>query len=295
MPPDDSDSPLGTKDAPPVSAPSLPRAANDSPASRDDRPGITLAVLHAYLNRPDTQRHIRNVVAGALGRRANRALVDDLANDAQEAALGTWKQADSEETMPAWVDGIARNKVREHFGELREEAKVFDRGGDPEGPNVLYTPTDDDASGWMIGSWLREQVADTPHERELYETLCYKARSKKTFAQVAAEKGTTLPSLSNRIYRLRQKYEPQWKQHRREQNRTVLLWLGFAIALAVAWWLLHRPDPVPVRPDVYPPPPSATASAPPPEPFMPAEPTEKPQPQPQPQPHEEKPGLKPRP
>jgi hypothetical protein len=48
---------------------------------------VSIEVLRAYLNRRDTQRHVRNVIAGALGDQANRTLVDDLANDAQMTAL----------------------------------------------------------------------------------------------------------------------------------------------------------------------------------------------------------------
>jgi hypothetical protein len=44
---------------------------------------VTHADLQAYLARPETQKQLRIVVAGVLGRRANRQNVHDLAVDAQ--------------------------------------------------------------------------------------------------------------------------------------------------------------------------------------------------------------------
>jgi hypothetical protein len=266
-PPGDADAPANDAHAPPAPAASGPRLPRARPAREGGRPAVTRAFLEAYLSRPETQRHIRNVVAGALGRQATRPLEVD--------------EADSEEKVPAWVDGIARNRARMHFGELREEAKHVDRSAPLDELKLVYTPTVADSDGWMIGPWLREQIADNAHERELYDLIVYKARSKKTYAEIAAEKGTTLASLSNRIYRLRQKYEPLYKQHRRERQRMIVAWILRAVALAVlgyiAWLLLHH-ETVPVRPDVFPPPaPSATSSAAPVEPFMPAEPSGTPQ------------------
>ncbi len=69
---------------------------------------MTHADLQAYLARPETQKQLRIVVAGVLGRSANRQNVHDLAVDAQVAILGGEGRPESLESMPGWVDGVAR-------------------------------------------------------------------------------------------------------------------------------------------------------------------------------------------
>jgi hypothetical protein len=170
--------------------------------------------------------------------------------------------------------------VREHFAAKKKEADVFDLRGSEEleGLPFVYEPTDDDASDWRVGKWLRKQVAKTPHEKEVFEILQYKARSKKTYQAIAAERGMTLASLSNRIYRLKEKYEPLWKEEKRDRQRT-LLWAlavgAVVLMLVFAMWALRRSknEALPVPDFELRPAPSASASAAPPEPFMPALPT----------------------
>jgi DNA-directed RNA polymerase specialized sigma24 family protein len=219
-------------------------------------------------------------VAGALGKRANRTLVDDLANNASVAAITATEQAESEEKLAAWLDGVARITVKVHFGELKQERELLQRFADAGGPVVVYDDGDDEK--WLLGKWLKEQVADTPHEKEVYEVIVAKAKSKKTYEQLAEERGLPIRAIHGRVARLKEKYRPLWEQHRRDRNRFVLfrLFPGVAaavLAIAAILWALFGPRPAPVPAVKEPlPVPSASASAPPPEPFMPAQPTKPP-------------------
>jgi DNA-directed RNA polymerase specialized sigma24 family protein len=229
-------------------------------------------VLRAYLSRRDTQRRLRNVVAGALHDQANRALVDDLANEAQMAALTARERAETEASMPAWVDGIARNTAREYLRELgklrrrmvplfdvqeredaAEQAEILaeeDDGRTPVAAPELYVAAIDEAPPWLLASWLRDRTRDHPQERELLDILREKARTKKTIEQIAVERGTTPMAVHQRIQRLRRKYRDGWIEYKRRRDRTMLFFLffGLAVALALAWWIWHPRSHTPVEP-----------------------------------------------
>jgi hypothetical protein len=104
-----------------------PRAKGERPTAKGERPSITLAVLSAYLALPATQRHLRNVAAGALGRHATRSLVDDVSSAALMTALTAKELAETEESMPAWVDGVVRNKAYEHLAAAPPPQRVPDK------------------------------------------------------------------------------------------------------------------------------------------------------------------------
>ena len=220
---------------------------------------MTLAHLQAYLARPETQKQLRIVVAGVLGRRANRQNVHDLAVDAQVAILGGEGRPESLESMPGWVDGVARNTVRVFFKGEREERKVIVTGpvaeegraddmSDGKGerdaqdgarsktidgadaPDESSEPTPDE---FLLSPWLRARVKEDPEDRALLELLAYKAKSKKTYAVVAVERGLTVAAIHNRVYRLRKKYEDEWQEHKRHRDGMMLaLWKAAKITAA---------------------------------------------------------------
>jgi DNA-directed RNA polymerase specialized sigma24 family protein len=247
---------------------------------KQPRTSISIGVLRAYLSRRDTQRHLRNVVAGALRDQANRARVDDLANEAQMAALTARERAETDESMPAWVDGIARNTVRAYLRELQSLRRRFvplveaqagedaaeqaefvaeeEEGRAPVTAPERYVAAVEEAPQWLLASWLRSRTKDEPHERELLEILREKAKTKKSLEQIAHERGTTAMAVYQRIQRLRRKYRDGWAQYKRRRERmmlVLLLFLGLAVALALAWWRPWHARPfvvpvVPVVPDV---------------------------------------------
>jgi DNA-directed RNA polymerase specialized sigma24 family protein len=269
---------------------------------------VTHADLQAYLARKETQKQLRIVVAGVLGRRANRQNVHDLAVDAQVAILGGEGRPESLESMPGWVDGVARNTVRVFFKGEREERKVFvsvavegrtddtsDGKGERDALDGARSRSVDgadapDESGestpdaFLLSPWLRSRVKQDPEDRALLELLAYRAKSKKTYAVVAAERGMTVAAIHNRVYRLRKKYEDEWREHKRKRDTLMLaLWkaakitAGVVVAAGIALllYLVMRPRKDEARPvDDFPPlGPVPTASAAPPDIADPTQPS----------------------
>ncbi len=286
--PSPKDPPVVPEDAP------IPPRTPSSPPPSPPPPAVTHADLQAYLARPETQKQLRIVVAGVLGRRANRQNVHDLAVDAQVAILGGAGLPESLESMPGWVDGVARNTVRVFFKGEREERKVIvsspvavegrtdDTSLDgPDAPDESSEPTPD---AFLLSPWLRARVKQDPEDRALLELLAYKAKSKKTYAVVAVERGMTVAAIHNRVYRLRKKYEDEWKEHKRNRDGMMLaLWkaakvtavLVLAAGIALLLYLVMRPRKDEARPvDDFPPLGSVpTASAAPPDIADPTQPS----------------------
>jgi DNA-directed RNA polymerase specialized sigma24 family protein len=300
MPPSDDDPPksdprpIADEEEEPVSGESAPGSGANEPRKDGDegrkpRKCISIAVLRAYLSRRDTQRHIRNVVAGALGDQATRPLVDDLANDAQMEALTARELAETVESMPAWVDGVARNTVRAYFrattslrrrfvplldvqaledaAEQAERAAEEDDGRPPVTAPELYAEAVDEAPRWLLAAWLRDRTREEPQERELLDMLREKAKTKKSIEQIAQERGTTAMAVYQRIQRLRRKYRDGWIEYKRRRDRMLLLFLALLLVAVAAWLAWSRPwralsDAPPTEPPqpLVPPAPSVTAA-----------------------------------
>jgi hypothetical protein len=109
----------------------------------------------------------------------------------------------------------------------------------------------------LLSSWLRSRTKKHPDERELLELLAYKAKTQKTYAAIAEERGTTVNAINLRVYRLRKKYESEWQQHKHRRDTMLLAWLkaakiaGVVALIAFAGflvWLVMRPRVEEVRP-----------------------------------------------
>lgn len=258
--------------SPPAPEPSSPAPGASAPSSDDDTPsqktpvlGVSPAVLHAHLSLPATQHRLRVVVAHGLGPNAKRSLVDDLANEAQVRAITSDEPAASESALEAWLDGIAHKAVLDHFQGLRDRKEVFsgrgmrlepwDRAavaaqaaggaGDPAGDELL------------LSAWLKRRAQKVESERELLEILAYAARSKKSYEQVAVERGTTAAAIYNRIHRLKAKYAGEWREHREKALRDRWVWVwakralataAVAVGIGLAYWLVTRPPREQARP-----------------------------------------------
>ncbi|HEY6463616.1 MAG TPA: hypothetical protein VIY73_25785, partial [Polyangiaceae bacterium] len=272
--PSDRETPLPPAPAAssPAPEPSSPAPGASAPSFDDDPPsqktpvlGVSPAVLHAHLSLPETQHRLRVVVAHGLGPHATRPLVDDLANEAQVRAITSDEPAESESALEGWLDGIAHRAVLDHFQGLRDRKEVFsgrgmrlepwDRAaaaataaggaGDPEGDELL------------LSAWLRKRAQKVESERELLELLAYAARSRKSYEQVAVERGTTAAAIYNRIHRLKAKYAGEWREHREKALRDRWVWAwakralataAVAVAIGLAYWLVTRPPREQARP-----------------------------------------------
>jgi hypothetical protein len=130
-----------------------------------------------------------------------------------------------------------------------------------------------------IDPWLGDNVKSAADKLAL-EMIRYKAATKKTNAEVAAEFGMTEAAYDNRVLRFKGKWVPAWKreQDRRRRDRTVVWLVVIALALAAfAWWWLHTDKTEDIRPTDVPvllPAPSASATLEPEEPFHQAAPTD---------------------
>jgi DNA-directed RNA polymerase specialized sigma24 family protein len=253
LPDDSAPQPVSAVPAPSDSSPSF---GGEAPSQKTPVLGVSPAVLHAYLSLPETQRGLRNVVAHTLGPMATRELVDELANEAQVAAITAEEQAESASAMPGWLDDTARKAVHAWQKEKREERALFVRGG-LRRTDAAPAPPVHEEEDLLLSPWLKKRAHKVAGERELLEMLAYAARTKKTYDEVAAERGTTAAAIYNRIYRLKEKYAGDWAEHRNAQmrSRAVFLWLkraGVAVALgvvvALAYWLLQRPHAEEARP-----------------------------------------------
>jgi hypothetical protein len=96
-------------------------------------------------------------------------------------------------------------------------------------------------------------VANIPADREAYEIIVAKARGKKTYEQLAEERGESAAAVAKRVQRFKDKYVPLRRSHneRRHTLMLVLKWLGFAALAALAVGLVaflyrrYPPEPAP--------------------------------------------------
>jgi DNA-directed RNA polymerase specialized sigma24 family protein len=239
--------------------------------------GISAKELRGLLGRPETQSHVRAVVAARLGKGAPPSLVDDIAQDANVLMLGSRLGPRSMGSARGWVATIARRAVANHFRTgaadrkwLAPEEVDFD-----ELPGEREAQSPDDL---LLGDWLARAVAADAKDAETLEMLLYKARLEATYDEVATAHGLTSNALRCRVNAFKTKYEAEWRRHR---SMLMLFVVLSAVAVALAAWVWLRSargaGPVEPAPDVPAAPtmptahPSATASAPD-TPFEPAAP-----------------------
>jgi hypothetical protein len=125
---------------------------------------------------------------------------------------------------------------------------------DPDGPE----PEEGDLDLYLDGI-----VA--PHDRPILEVLREQARTKKTYAVLAAARGESEDQLGRKIRRFKAKYGPRVRRRRSLMLFFKRAGIGTAVAIAAAvllyFFVLHRASPLDARPDPATRPlPSATAS-----------------------------------
>ncbi|HEX8789447.1 MAG TPA: sigma-70 family RNA polymerase sigma factor [Polyangiaceae bacterium] len=231
---------------------------------------MTRADLDKYVRRGSTKRLMMRVIRWYVRRNAPSDAADDchafaLLKMAEALERGSGPR--SVEKADAWTVKLTVNASIDYFRANKQHAKWLNRDveveeqeGEP--PEDLHG---DDA--WLIKPWLEKEVADDQNDRWLFELLCDKARSDKSYAQVCKERGITLPALWNRIHRFKMKYVPRWHRHKERQRAIILLLLLFGAAVAVVvlvLWLVfpgtfeRKPEPsiVPAPVPVLVPPPA---------------------------------------
>ncbi len=228
--------------------------------------GISPQELRALLANPETQDHIRAVVASRLTKGVESPLFDDIVQEANLVMLSSPLGPRSTASARGWISTIARRAVSHYFRRGGPDRKwlAADEVEFDELPARDVAPDD----AFMLTDWLARAVAGDAKDAETLELLLYKARLDATYEEVATQHGLTSNALRCRVNAFKTKYEAEWRKHR---AMLVLLLLLSAIAVAVAAWVWIRStgnaeqnDPAPSAPTAPTAPtahPTATASA----------------------------------
>jgi RNA polymerase sigma factor (sigma-70 family) len=209
----------------------------------DGSPGVSDEVLRAFLSLESTLARMRQVIKAR-----TRGLSDperpDILQSALERAWKTKARARSEEKLRPWISQIAANAALDHLRRNEVDAARHDREADVEQIAATSAGTDASPEKWMLGPWLEKRVAGNPTDEETLEMLRKRAR-KLTYEQIAAEHGTTVYAINNRVLRFRKKYGEQRERWRKRQRTFLLLLLfgGFlALVAALVWRHYKRQD-----------------------------------------------------
>jgi len=269
LPASDSGAPFDDEDGPRSDV--RPAVASVAPPSPEDGPaaGISEKDLHDYVAQGSVQDSIRRVVGARVERGASPALVDDLVQEAILTMLTAKSRPSSMETAAGWVSTVTVRTVANHYRRDETHRVWLDREEDVE--QQPGEPEEAPDERWLVAPWLAPILEHHPADRATYELLVYKARTGKTYRDVAADHGITTSALKSRVHDFKKRYESRWR--RRQAMLVVLVLAAVATALLLAWLLSRPAQPAKIGPDPSPPPPlpvpSATASAPTP-PFEPA-------------------------
>lgn len=221
--------------------------------------------LHAYLALPASQEHIRAVVRARVSPRTPEGVVDEMAQEANLAALEAKWPPRSTATARGWMAVVTLRTVQTHFRRsevrrryIRDDVDVDEQPAAPDG-------ADASPDRWLTEDWLAMLLAESPRDAETFELLAYKVQTGESHDAVAAAHGMTPAAWKSRVHEFRAKYAPE----RQRRQAMFMLWLvaaGVALAVAVAMaWLLERSTPV-LAPTVVPPLPSPSVAPPEPEP-----------------------------
>jgi DNA-directed RNA polymerase specialized sigma24 family protein len=223
---------------------------------------VTDAQLRAFLAHPDIQKRVRAIVAARLHGGAPDALRDDIVQQANLAVLTSKSRPSSMDTASGWLSMVTVRAVARHLRADASRRRWLDVKvdiDDEEGPAGAVA-TDATETDWLLSRWLAHAVSGSPVDQEVFELIAYKAASGKTYAEVAAEHGTTEHALTLRVARFKAKYLPRY---RRRRTGLALAVLTGALTLALLGWLFWRPKPEEAKPPP-PRPPVPSAVAPPP-------------------------------
>jgi DNA-directed RNA polymerase specialized sigma24 family protein len=228
--------------------------------------------LRAFLAKPDTQQYLRAVVRRRMGG-APDAVLDEIAQEVNVAALHAKVPPRAAATALGWLATIAVRAVVTRIRRKVSDARWFDREVDAaEMPDPTGAAMEEPAhDAWLLSSWLAREVAGNARDQETLELISYKSDGDRTYEQVAADHGITVPALKSRFHEFKKRYSSRWRQ--RQMTLVFLFGAGAVVLVAIACllaWLL-RPVP-PVRSAPAPVPVAPTASAPPEPSFEPAAP-----------------------
>ena len=221
----------------------------DDPVAKELDP----AILRRFLS---SQKAL-DVAAAAIKPIVPAQQVGDLAAEAVIRALNARKPR-VEVVIPGWLAVIAR-RVAARWLEKKERRAKY------EGPMPVRKAREDDYTGHKVeqhappmGNYFdpdgpedEEEMLEpfmdkivAPHDRAILEVLREQARTKKTYAALAAARGESEDQLWRKIRRFKTKYRPRVRK-----RRAVMLWLKkAAVRVAVGIVVAGSASPLPAPP-----------------------------------------------
>ncbi len=228
---------------PPPSEPAAPAAEPAAPAE----PPATPEDVRRYVT-----THLPEIRA-RVARKVPASRVEDATQDVVVEMLTSKALPASVAAIPAWAATLAHDVLFDARRKRKRRAKYEAPNLEPDEIAVEVALADDP---WMATPWLGRAVARDPDEKRTFDMICEKARTGFTYEEIAAAHGMTLAALSNRIFRLKEKYLPLRQKYRRNLALVVIV---AAAALAAVLAYLLRPEPTPKPRPLPEPAPSVTA------------------------------------
>jgi DNA-directed RNA polymerase specialized sigma24 family protein len=251
-----TEQPLDDADAPISSA--RPALAGAGAPERDTAspPRVSAEVLRATLARKETQDHLVAVIRRSLSKKTPRWIVDEILSNVNTRVLTTLARPYDETRVRGWLTTVAVSVRNSYFRNGAAHARWIHPGADLE--EVLPESTDepiedDDPPSWLIGPWLEKKVASHPEDRAAYDLIVERARSGKSYAELAAERGESVNALTKRVQRFKAKYVPLRRRYNERRHALLVLLKLFGIPLVVAGIAVavyfvaraHKPQPAP--------------------------------------------------
>jgi DNA-directed RNA polymerase specialized sigma24 family protein len=190
-------------------------------------------------------------------------VVQDVAQEANLRMLGAGALPRSLDAATGWVVTVTRRTVADHLRGKRPDAKWLDPDAEVEQQPGDASDEEFPGDGRLLSKWLQWAVRNDDADREILAVLFHKARTEKTYQDLATEYFTTVAALKSRVHAFKEKYAPRWRRVKATLE-VLLLLLGAVVVALVAWMLLRQrpaeiqPDPVTPAPSIAP---TTTASA----------------------------------
>jgi len=272
VPDPSSDTSLPANDAAPSSGRAVSAVAEEEPPPSGVTESRVQVALREFLGSREKKKgddFIRGVIIQKLGKDLDPGMLDDLMHLAHVDCLEGKSPPWTVDGVRGWVFRVTRRAIAHYFQARKEDENSLDPDGVAADHFDRHAPSPDwGAREHFICKWLEKQVGDDPVRRDTVQVMLEKEVAGRSLAELAAERGTTVSALSNRIHKLRKELAPRVALMDEEKPRLFILgalWLfglgAFLTAIVLAWHFLF-PAPPPPRPAPLPVPSASAAPAP---------------------------------
>ena len=260
VPDPSSDTSLPANDAAPSSGRAVSAVAEEEPPPSGVTESRVRVALREFLGSKEKNKgsdFMRGVILRKLGKDLDPGMLDDILHlahvDAMEGKSPPWTVGG----VRGWVFRVTRRAIAHYFQARKEDEKYLDPDAVVAYQFDRHAPSPDwGARELLICKWLEKQVGDDPVRRDTMQVMLEKEVAGRSLAELAAERGTTVSALSNRIHKLRKELAPRVALMDEEKPRLFILgalWLfglgAVVTAIVLAWQVLFpAPPPQPPRP-----------------------------------------------